>query len=219
MVVQAMVFGNLGGDSGTGVLFSRNPATGADEPLGEWLPRAQGEDVVSGTSDCLPLDALRVAQPQVFTELIAAANQLEKLGRDVQDIEFTVEEGRLWLLQTRAAKRSPQAAVRLLEGRGLARLPIVSPPARGLGGLGRQPRARRGRLRGRGRTLRQRAHGQKPRHDPVERDPASLAARALGDPEARRGAADCGSETHPRALGHAQRLADPRPHRCSAARW
>lgn len=113
VVVQAMVFGNLGGDSGTGVLFSRNPATGADEPLGEWLPRAQGEDVVSGTSDCLPLDALRVAQPQVFTELIAAANQLEKLGRDVQDIEFTVEEGRLWLLQTRAAKRSPQAAVRL----------------------------------------------------------------------------------------------------------
>ncbi|WP_210687235.1 pyruvate, phosphate dikinase, partial [Mycolicibacterium sp. GESEQ-9] len=113
VVVQAMVFGNLGGDSGTGVLFSRNPATGADEPLGEWLPRAQGEDVVSGTSDCLPLDALRVAQPQVFTELIAATNQLEKLGRDVQDIEFTVEEGRLWLLQTRAAKRSPQAAVRL----------------------------------------------------------------------------------------------------------
>jgi len=113
VVVQAMVFGNLGGDSGTGVLFSRNPATGADEPLGEWLPGAQGEDVVSGTSDCLPLDALRVAQPRVFTELIAAADQLERLGRDVQDIEFTVEAGRLWLLQTRVAKRSPQAAVRL----------------------------------------------------------------------------------------------------------
>ena len=113
VVVQAMVFGNLGDDSGTGVLFSRNPATGADEPLGEWLPGAQGEDVVSGTFDCLPLDALRDAQPTVFTELMAAANQLERLSRDVQDIEFTVEAGRLWLLQTRVAKRSPQAAVRL----------------------------------------------------------------------------------------------------------
>lgn len=113
VVVQAMVFGNLGPDSGTGVLFSRNPATGADEPLGEWLPGAQGEDVVSGTLDCLPLDALHTAQPQVFNELMAAADQLERLGRDVQDIEFTVESGRLWLLQTRVAKRSPQAAVRL----------------------------------------------------------------------------------------------------------
>ncbi|WP_166903623.1 pyruvate, phosphate dikinase [Mycobacterium sp. DL440] len=113
VVVQAMVFGNLGEDSGTGVLFSRNPATGADEPLGEWLPGGQGEDVVSGTSDCLPLDALRAARPRVFSELIAAADQLERLGRDVQDIEFTVEAGQLWLLQTRVAKRSPQAAVRL----------------------------------------------------------------------------------------------------------
>jgi pyruvate,orthophosphate dikinase len=113
VVVQAMVFGNLGPDSGTGVLFSRNPATGADEPLGEWLPGAQGEDVVSGTLDCLPLDALRAAHPRVFTELMAAADQLERLSRDVQDIEFTVESGQLWLLQTRVAKRSPQAAVRL----------------------------------------------------------------------------------------------------------
>jgi pyruvate,orthophosphate dikinase len=113
VVVQAMVFGNHLRDSGTGVVFSRNPATGADAPLGEWLPGAQGEDVVSGTLDCLPLDALRTQQPGVFAELIAAADQLERLGRDVQDIEFTVEEGRLWLLQTRVAKRSPQAAVRL----------------------------------------------------------------------------------------------------------
>lgn len=113
VVVQAMVFGNLPGDSGTGVLFSRNPATGADEPMGEWLPAAQGEDVVSGAFDCLPLDALRTAQPSVFDELTAAADELERLDRDVQDIEFTVEEGKLWLLQTRVAKRSPQAAVRL----------------------------------------------------------------------------------------------------------
>lgn len=113
VVVQAMVFGNLGPDSGTGVLFSRNPATGENEPLGEWLPNAQGEDVVSGTFDCQPLDALRTTQPRLFHELIAAAGRLEQLGGDIQDIEFTVEEGRLWLLQTRAAKRSAQAAVRL----------------------------------------------------------------------------------------------------------
>jgi pyruvate,orthophosphate dikinase len=113
VVIQAMVFGNLHSDSGTGVLFSRNPATGADEPFGEWLPGGQGEDVVAGTFDCLPLDALRSAQPEVYAELMAAATELERIGRDVQDIEFTVEEGRLWLLQTRVAKRSPQAAVRL----------------------------------------------------------------------------------------------------------
>ena len=113
VVIQAMVFGNLHRDSGTGVVFSRNPGTGADEPFGEWLPCAQGEDVVSGTVDCLPLDMLRVEQPRVFDELMGAARELERLGRDVQDIEFTVEQGRLWLLQTRVAKRSPHAAVRL----------------------------------------------------------------------------------------------------------
>jgi pyruvate,orthophosphate dikinase len=113
VVIQAMVFGNLHRDSGTGVLFSRNPATGADEPFGEWLPGGQGEDVVAGTVDCLPLETLRSAQPEVYAELMAAAAELERVGRDVQDIEFTVEEGRLWLLQTRVAKRSPQAAVRL----------------------------------------------------------------------------------------------------------
>jgi pyruvate,orthophosphate dikinase len=113
VVVQAMVFGNLGPDSGSGVLFSRNPATGVDEPLGEWLPGAQGEDVVSGEFDCLPLEALRTAQPGVFAELMGASDELERLGGDVQDIEFTVERGTLWLLQTRVAKRSAQAAVRL----------------------------------------------------------------------------------------------------------
>src|SRR6185295_6650199 len=96
VVVQAMVFGNRGPDSGSGVLFSRNPATGADEPLGEWLPGAQGEDVVSGAFDCLPLDALRTAQPAVFAELMAASVELERLAGDVQDIEFTVERGKLW---------------------------------------------------------------------------------------------------------------------------
>lgn len=113
VVVQAMVFGNLGRDSGAGVLFSRNPSTGADEPFGEWLPDAQGEDVVSGTANCLPIEQLRIDQPGVFAELTEAARTLERLAGDAQDIEFTVEEGRLWLLQTRVAKRSARAAVRL----------------------------------------------------------------------------------------------------------
>jgi pyruvate, orthophosphate dikinase len=113
VVVQAMVFGNMARDSGTGVLFSRNPVTGANEPFGEWLPGGQGEDVVSGTFDVDPITALRDQQPAVFEQLLSAAHLLERLGSDVQDIEFTVEEGTLWLLQTRVAKRSAQAAVRL----------------------------------------------------------------------------------------------------------
>jgi pyruvate,orthophosphate dikinase len=113
VVVQAMVFGNLARDSGTGVLFSRNPITGADEPFGEWLANGQGEDVVSGNVDVEPIAALRDEQPAVYDQLMIAAQTLERLAADVQDIEFTVEEGKLWLLQTRAAKRSAQAAVRL----------------------------------------------------------------------------------------------------------
>jgi pyruvate, orthophosphate dikinase len=114
VVVQAMVFGNLdAGNSGSGVLFSRNPMTGADEPFGEWLAGGQGADVVSGTKDCQPISTLRAALPDVYDELLSAAARLERLTRDVQDLEFTVEEGRLWLLQIRSAKRSPQAAVRL----------------------------------------------------------------------------------------------------------
>lgn len=113
VVVQTMVFGNLARDSGTGVLFSRNPVTGADEPFGEWLANGQGEDVVSGHVDVEPIAALRDEQPAVYDQLMIAAQTLERLAADVQDIEFTVEEGKLWLLQTRAAKRSAQAAVRL----------------------------------------------------------------------------------------------------------
>ena len=113
VVVQAMVFGNLSTDSGAGVLFSRNPITGADERFGEWLPGGQGDDVVSGTFDVEPIAALHHQQPSVYEELMAAADTLEQLECDVQEIEFTVEEGKLWLLQTRAAERSAQAAVRL----------------------------------------------------------------------------------------------------------
>ena len=113
VVVQAMVFGNLADNSGTGVLFSRNPMTGANEPFGEWLAGGQGEDVVSGSVDVEPVAALRDEQPAVYEQLMTAAQTLERLVAEVQDIEFTVEEGTLWLLQTRVAKRSAQAAVRL----------------------------------------------------------------------------------------------------------
>lgn len=113
VVVQAMVFGNRGPDSGAGALFSRNPITGDNKPFGEWLRGGQGDDVVSGLVDVEPLAALREEQPAVYEELMDAARTLERLGSDVQEIEFTVEDGRLWLLQTRAAERSAQAAVRL----------------------------------------------------------------------------------------------------------
>jgi pyruvate,orthophosphate dikinase len=112
VVVQAMVFGNLGERSGTGVLFTRNPLSGAPEPYGEWLPGGQGEDVVSGTHDPAPLSALRAVLPEVHDELLDAGRRLEREYADVQDIEFTVERGQLYLLQARSAKRSPPAAVR-----------------------------------------------------------------------------------------------------------
>lgn len=113
VTVQGMVFGNYDDNSGTGVLFTRNPLTGDPEPYGEWLPRGQGEDVVSGRFDALHLQELADHLPDVHAQLLEAAAVLEQHCRDVQDIEFTVEAGRLWLLQTRSAKRSPQAAVRI----------------------------------------------------------------------------------------------------------
>jgi pyruvate,orthophosphate dikinase len=113
VVIQAMVFGNLGDGSGTGVLFTRDPLSGAPAPYGEWLPGGQGEDVVSGTHDPLALAALRESLPQVHARLLDAAALLERERGDVQDVEFTVERKRLYLLQTRAAKRSPLAAVRI----------------------------------------------------------------------------------------------------------
>jgi pyruvate,orthophosphate dikinase len=113
VVVQAMVFGNVNSNSGAGVIFSRNPMTGANGEYGEWLPGGQGDDVVSGTVDVEPIAALRDKMPASYDELISAARSLERLTADVQEIEFTIEDGALWLLQTRAAKRSAQAAVRL----------------------------------------------------------------------------------------------------------
>lgn len=122
VTVQAMVFGNLDALSGTGVLFSRNPNTGERTVFGEWLVGGQGEDVVSGRTTPRPLDELAVTMPDVHEQLLAAADLLERDGRDIQDIEFTVESGRLWLLQSRPAKRSARAAVRAavaMAGEGL----------------------------------------------------------------------------------------------------
>jgi pyruvate,orthophosphate dikinase len=113
VTVQAMVFGNLDDTSGTGVLHTRNPMTGEKECFGEWLPRGQGDDVVSGRFDALPISTLHEKMPEVYDELTKASSELERWGKDAQDIEFTIEHGTLWLLQSRAAKRSPQAAVRI----------------------------------------------------------------------------------------------------------
>ncbi len=111
--VQKMVFGNLGQTSATGVGFTRNPATGANEFYGEFLPDAQGEDVVAGIRTPQPLAELKDLMPPVYDELRRATSLLEKHYRDVQDFEFTVEENKLYLLQTRNGKRGGRAAVRI----------------------------------------------------------------------------------------------------------
>jgi pyruvate, orthophosphate dikinase len=111
--VQAMVFGNLGEDSGTGVAFTRNPSTGEKELYGEFLTNAQGEDVVAGIRDPLPLARMRESFPTAFDELLETQRRLERHYRDMQDIEFTVERGKLFLLQTRTGKRAAAAAVRI----------------------------------------------------------------------------------------------------------
>jgi len=111
--VMAMVFGNLGEHSGTGVGFTRDPRTGERRFYAEFLPNAQGEDVVAGVRTPLHIDALRERMPAVYDELLAIADRLERHYKDMQDIEFTVQEGRLYILQTRAGKRSARAAVRV----------------------------------------------------------------------------------------------------------
>ena len=111
--VQMMVFGNMGKSSGTGVAFTRNPITGAKELYGDYLQNAQGEDVVAGVRDTLPIKALKRLQPKVYLEFEGYARKLEKHYRDVQDLEFTIERGKLWMLQTRSAKRTGEAAVNI----------------------------------------------------------------------------------------------------------
>ncbi len=111
--VVAMVFGNLGEDSGTGVTFSRNPATGERRLFGEYLLNAQGEDVVAGTRTPEPIPTLKDRLPAAYQELERTARTLERHFRDVQDMEFTIERGRLYMLQTRRGQRSGHAAVRI----------------------------------------------------------------------------------------------------------
>jgi pyruvate,orthophosphate dikinase len=123
--VQAMVFGNMGDHSATGVAFTRNPATGEDIFYGEWLINAQGEDVVAGlrtpnplnvlnkTDDTRHLKSLEEEMPKLYKELAGIRSRLEKHYKDMQDIEFTIQEGRLWMLQTRTGKRNGPAAVKM----------------------------------------------------------------------------------------------------------
>jgi pyruvate,orthophosphate dikinase len=111
--VQAMVFGNMGNDSATGVAFSRNPATGENVLYGEYLVNAQGEDVVAGIRTPKPIEEMKRDMPQSYEEFAAYARQLERHYKDVQDMEFTIERGKLWLLQTRNGKRTGMAAVRI----------------------------------------------------------------------------------------------------------
>lgn len=111
--VQAMVFGNIGSDSGTGVGFTRNPATGKKEIYGEYLLNAQGEDVVAGIRTPHPFSKLKEEMPQVYQELVEVVQRLEDHYKDVQDFEFTIEKGKLYLLQTRTGKRTTQAAAKI----------------------------------------------------------------------------------------------------------
>ncbi|KHG64790.1 pyruvate phosphate dikinase [Thermus sp. 2.9] len=113
VVVQAMVYGNLGEDSGTGVGFTRSPVTGEKRLYGEYLRNAQGEDVVAGIRTPEPLERLQDYAPALYAELLEVAERLERHFRDMQDFEFTVEKGRLYLLQTRSGKRTAKAAVRI----------------------------------------------------------------------------------------------------------
>jgi pyruvate,orthophosphate dikinase len=110
--VQAMVFGNRGSESGTGVVFSRDPSTGERRPYGDFLPQAQGEDVVAGGTRTVPISTMAEVMPETWVELQEVLHRLEVHYRDICDVEFTVERGRLYLLQTRVGKRSAVAAVR-----------------------------------------------------------------------------------------------------------
>jgi pyruvate,orthophosphate dikinase len=111
--VQTMVFGNMGETSGTGVAFTRDPATGEDIFYGEYLMNAQGEDVVAGIRTPEPISKLEAVDPKSYKQLVAIRDKLEKHYKDMQDVEFTIEEGRLFMLQTRTGKRTAAAAVRM----------------------------------------------------------------------------------------------------------
>ncbi len=111
--IQAMVFGNLGETSGTGVCFTRNPSTGEAKFYGEYLMNAQGEDVVAGIRTPLPVSSLQKSNPKIYKELVTICNKVEKHYRDMQDMEFTIQDGKLYILQARSGKRTATAAVRI----------------------------------------------------------------------------------------------------------
>ncbi len=111
--VQSMVFGNMGDDSGTGVAFTRNPSTGERKLYGEFLMNAQGEDVVAGIRTPFPISELKNTQPEVYKQFTNIADTLEKHYRDMQDLEFTIERGKLFMLQTRNGKRTAAAALQI----------------------------------------------------------------------------------------------------------
>ena len=113
VTVQAMVFGNAGNDSGTGVAFTRNPNTGEPALFGEYLINAQGEDVVAGIRTPSPLAEMAETLPATYRQFLDIAHRLETHYRDLQDLEFTIERGRLWMLQTRSGKRTGKAATRI----------------------------------------------------------------------------------------------------------
>ncbi|HOV80101.1 MAG TPA: pyruvate, phosphate dikinase [Bacillota bacterium] len=111
--IQAMVFGNMGNDSGTGVAFTRNPSTGEKQLYGEYLVNAQGEDVVAGIRTPRHISALEQEMPEIYKQFSDICDRLDKYYRNMQDIEFTIERGRLWILQTRNGKRTAHAAVKI----------------------------------------------------------------------------------------------------------
>ncbi|MCS7109592.1 MAG: pyruvate, phosphate dikinase, partial [Candidatus Micrarchaeota archaeon] len=113
VVIQTMVFGNTGQNSGTGVAFTRNPSTGEKKLYGEYLVNAQGEDVVAGIRTPQPIEKMAKEMPDAYKELERIAKVLEKHYREMQDMEFTIENGKLWMLQTRAGKRTAAAAVKI----------------------------------------------------------------------------------------------------------
>ena len=111
--IQTMAFGNMGEDSATGVAFSRNPSTGDKKMMGEFLFNAQGEDVVAGIRNTNPIETLTERMPKAYAEFMKIAARLEKHYKDMQDVEFTIERGKLWMLQTRNGKRTAQATVKM----------------------------------------------------------------------------------------------------------
>ena len=111
--IQSMVFGNLGNDSGTGVCFTRNPSTGEAKFYGEYLMNAQGEDVVAGIRTPLAVSALAKQDPKIYKELVTTCNKVEKHYKDMQDMEFTIERGKLYILQARSGKRTAAASVQI----------------------------------------------------------------------------------------------------------